>query len=194
MQEYVMKEASTYTGVSERTLRTYRKKGLLRATKKGSQYFFAQEELDKVSKIGNHIHVTREKQQVSQLAIPIAPIHQDMRDILTLINEGFQSIAVCNSQVSEKAIEAYRQSVTPIINQVVALSAEQKETINVLSLITQSMLNNLIVLIKTPQEGIEGLTQEEILDRMIEGIPLVIPQEIKANMIQFSRELAKVNG
>lgn len=92
-----------------------------------------------------------------------------VQDMLRLVNEGFSQI----SKDHEKISEQYRETVSPIINH--AISAPEREIIDQMSALMQTLLNNAIMMIKTP--NISNATPEQVVKIMLNGLP--IPEQFQ---------------
>jgi len=121
-----MKEAVTYTGIGDKTLRKYVERGRVQATKKGRIYLFEREELDKLLPPG-----ARTQQDISYQESPVqetasvemsVPSFGPLKEILGTLRDGLISATESNTQMFHE----YKTVADKVIDRVIS-SNEKKE-------------------------------------------------------------------
>lgn len=175
MSEYTLKEAEQYAGISDRTLRRHIKSGKLAATLRDGQYHISEEDLQAIAK---------RKKISAEAEVPTFDVpHTDIQELLARINEGFKSISDGNVKIAER----YQETVRPIINHYI--STDEQAYIEAFGQMTQTMVNNVIVLLKTP--GIDKLSPAEISERVSRGTG--IPSQVREQIAHFAQQLSSMN-
>jgi excisionase family DNA binding protein len=116
---------------------------------------------------------------VTPQALPATSV----QDVLRLVNEGFSHI----SSDHEKIAERYKETVSPIINHVI--SPPEQLFIAELSRMMQTLLNNSIMMIKTP--NISAATPKTVVDMLLRGMDL--PTQLKDMLRSFAIQLTQMS-